>query len=239
MGRVSQPVLPMPTAITPSTRRSTGNNTTGINASGSPATNTSSATVTTVPVCCAVAQKVGRASALTATLGIPATVAVMYKIQGVGRRSPLLTHAAAPLDWRRPRNDLVLKTSRTINLPAARHAAKPAVQGATSSIAVGRTRRQRRRSPVAPASNRMPIRPPPPAGSRSCQDRTQCRIEPSCPAPQRVLSWIWAARQKLSIVATMLCCWSAGRGRGCRRRRRRLADPHGVTLPVCQRDTAE
>jgi hypothetical protein len=187
-------------------------------------------------VCCAVAQKVGRASALTATLGIPATVAVMYKIQGVGRRSPLLTHAAAPLDWRRPRNDLVLKTSRTINLPAARHAAKPAVQGATSSIAVGRTRRQRRRSPVAPASNRMPIRPPPPAGSRSCQDRTQCRIEPSCPAPRRVLSWIWAARQRLSIVATMPCCWSAGSGRG---RRRRLADPHGVTLPVCQRDTAE
>lgn len=50
MGRVSQPVLPMPTAITPSTRRSTGSNTTGVNTGDGPTTNTSSATVTTVPV---------------------------------------------------------------------------------------------------------------------------------------------------------------------------------------------
>lgn len=53
MGRVSQPVLPMPTAITPSIRCFTGNNMTGIDASDNPTTNTSSATVTTVPVCCA------------------------------------------------------------------------------------------------------------------------------------------------------------------------------------------
>lgn len=94
----------------------------------------------------------------------------------------------------------MLTISRTIHLPAARHAAKPLVQAATSSITVGRTQPQRRRSPVAPASNRTPIRPPPPAGTRSCQDRTQCRTEPSCPALWRVLSWIWAARQNVSAV---------------------------------------